>query len=314
MSQAFSFPQATHIDVNGVSLEVFSAGAGKPLVLCHGWPEHAFSWRHQVQPLVDAGYHVIAPNQRGYGNSSRPEEVTEYDIHKLTGDLVGLLDHYGYEDAVFVGHDWGAINVWNLALLHPNRVAGVINLSVPFMERGPTEWVGFWEQALGGDFYIVHFNRQPGVADAAFAENSRQFLTNLYRTEQWLDEPLDMGPGMVMINMANSKESRGRLMMSEAELQVFLDAFAVSGYTGGINWYRNFTRNWETTSEVKQLIEAQTLMIYGKHDMVPPSENLTTYVPNVEVHHLDCGHWIQQEKPQETTELMLDWLQRHYPK
>ena len=105
MSQSFTFPEPTQIDVNGVTLEVFSAGEGKPLVLCHGWPEHAFSWRYQVQPLVDAGYHVIVPNQRGYGNSSRPSEVTQYDIHHLTGDLVALLDHYGYEDAVFVGHD-----------------------------------------------------------------------------------------------------------------------------------------------------------------------------------------------------------------
>jgi len=314
-----NFPPAQMIDVNGVTLEVFSAGAPsgstprKPLVLCHGWPEHAFSWRHQINVLVDAGYHVIAPNQRGYGNSSVPSEVTDYDIHHLTSDLAALLDHYGYDDAVFVGHDWGAIIVWNMALLQPHRVQGVINLSVPFMERGTSEWVGFWEKMLGGDFYIVHFNRQPGVADAVFAANSKQFLTNLYRTEQWLDAPQDLGPGMNMINMAQTSETRGKLIMSEAELQVFVDAFATSTYTGGLNWYRNFTRNWETTSEIEQKVQQQALMIYGQHDMVPPAANLADFVPNVEVATLDCGHWIQQEKPEETNRLMLNWLSKHYP-
>jgi pimeloyl-ACP methyl ester carboxylesterase len=123
------FPKPTLISVNGVELEVFEAGqqnAGKPIVLCHGWPEHAFSWRHQVPALAAAGYHVIVPNQRGYGNSSRPTEVTDYDIEHLSGDLIALLDHYGYEDATFVGHDWGAMVVWWLTLLHPNRVNGVI--------------------------------------------------------------------------------------------------------------------------------------------------------------------------------------------
>ena len=152
-----SFPKPKIIDVNGIQLEIFEAGEGKPLVLCHGWPEHAYSWRYQIEPLVELGYHVIIPNQRGYGNSSAPESIEDYDIEQLTGDLCGVLDHFGYDDACFIGHDWGAIVVWNMALIHPNRLKALINLSVPFMERGPTEWVSFWESHLGGDFYIVHF-------------------------------------------------------------------------------------------------------------------------------------------------------------
>ncbi len=307
-----NFPKPELIQLGDVSLETFVAGSGKPIVLCHGWPEHAYSWRHQIEPLVAAGYQVIVPNQRGYGHSSRPEAVTDYDVHHLTGDLVGLLDHYGHEDAVFVGHDWGAIVVWNLALLHPNRVHGVINLSVPFMQRGPIEWVSFWESQLGGDFYIVHFNRQPGVADQALAENNERFLRNLYRTKQWQAPPPTMQPGMPLINLANSDTPTGELMMSEAELQVFIDAFAHSGYTGGINWYRNFSRNWETTKDVVQRVDAPALMIYGKYDIVPAMENLAEFVPNVETHTLECGHWIQQEQPEQTTKLMLDWLQSQY--
>jgi len=201
------FPQPTLVPVNGVELEVFEAGRhGRPVVLCHGWPEHAFSWRHQVPALVAAGYHVIVPNQRGYGNSSRPTKVTDYDIEHLTADLVALLDHYGYEDATFVGHDWGAFVVWGLTLLHPHRVNTVINLSLPYQERGETPWIELMESVLGGDFYFVHFNRQPGVADAVFDENTSRFLRNLYRKDMPASEP---APGMALIDLARAEAPRG---------------------------------------------------------------------------------------------------------
>jgi pimeloyl-ACP methyl ester carboxylesterase len=305
------FPTAELVDVNGVTLEVFSAGAGGargPMVLCHGFPELAYSWRHQIPVLTAAGYHVIAPNQRGYGRSSRPEAVTDYDITHLTGDLTALLDHFGYDDAVFVGHDWGAIVVWSLAMLHRERVRALINLSVPFLERGPTDWLSFWEEHLGGDFYIVHFNRRPGVADKVFDANTENFLRNLYRTRQWQHPPRDLGPGMAMINLATAAEGPGDLMMSEAELQTFVEAFRHSGFTGGINWYRNFARNWEIMGRVPERVEQPALMIHGRYDMVPAKPNLAEFVPNVEVHTLPCGHWIQQELPEETNRLMLDWL------
>ncbi|NKC01371.1 MAG: alpha/beta fold hydrolase [Pseudomonadales bacterium] len=308
-----TFPKAEIIPVNGIELEVFQAGAGRPIVLCHGWPEHAFSWRHQIEPLVAAGYHVIVPNQRGYGGSTKPDDVVEYDIDHLTGDLAGLLDHFGYDDALFVGHDWGAIVVWNMAMMHPNRVAGVVNLSVPFMERGPSEWVGFWEKMLGGDFYIVHFNRQPGVADAAFLENCDQFLRNMYRTNQWQHPAPELAPGMPLIAMSTTSDLSGELLMSEAELNVFADAFKQSGFTGGINWYRNFSRNWEILGDYEQKITQPTLMIYGSHDSVPKSANLGEFVPDLEVCEFDCGHWIQQERPSETNTALLDWVSRRYP-
>ena len=135
---ATDLPEPTLVAVNGVELEVVEAGprGGRAVVFCHGWPEHAYSWRHQVPALAAAGYHVIVPNQRGYGASSCPTEVTDYDLTHLTGDLVALLDHYGHEDATFVGHDWGAFVVWGLALLHPRRVNGVVALSLPYQERG----------------------------------------------------------------------------------------------------------------------------------------------------------------------------------
>ena len=308
--QQFEFPIPTRISVNGVELEVFEAGrhnAGKPVVLCHGWPEHAFSWRHQVPALVAAGYHVIVPNQRGYGNSSRPVEVTDYDIEHLSGDLVALLDHYGYDDATFIGHDWGAMVVWGLTLLHPHRVNKVINLSLPYQERGETPWVAVMEAVLGSDFYFVHFNRQPGVADSILEDNTLQFLRNMYRKNE---SPTEPQPGMAMINLARAETPRGEPLMSDSELEVFTSAFETSGFTGSINWYRNLDRNWHLLADVDPIIHQPTLMIYGDRDAVQKAQNLTTFVPNVDVVNLDCGHWIQQERPDETTHAILTWLKR----
>lgn len=310
MFDPMDFPSPSLISVNDVQLEVFEAGqqnAGNPIVLCHGWPELAFSWRYQVPALAAAGYHVIVPNQRGYGNSSRPKEVTAYDLEHLCGDLVALLDHYGYEDATFVGHDWGAMVVWGLALLHPDRVNRLINLSLPYQERGEIPWIRLMEQILGSDYYFVHFNRQPGVADAILEENTLRFFRNLYRKNEPLGDPM---PGMMMINLAKAEAPLGEPLMSDSELAVFVDAFEKTGFTGSINWYRNLDRNWHLLSEVNPIIQQPALMIYGDRDIIPKSEKLEDYVPNVEVVNLDCGHWIQQEKPEEINRVILSWLEQ----
>ena len=310
MPNPTDFPQPTLVSVNGVKLEVFEAGredAGKPIVLCHGWPEHAYSWRYQMPALAAAGYHVIVPNQRGYGNSSRPTEVTDYDIEHLSGDLVALLDRYGYEDATFVGHDWGAAVVWGLTLLHPARVNKVINLSLPYLVRGEQPWIESMEGILGSDNYFVHFNRQPGVADAVFDENTFQFLRNLYRKNQ--PPPGEPQPGVELINLARAEAPRGEPLMSDSELAVFVSAFESTGFTGSINWYRNLDRNWHLLADVDPIIQQPTLMIYGDRDTVLRSERLTEFVPEVEEVTLDCGHWIQQERPEEATQAILKWLE-----
>jgi pimeloyl-ACP methyl ester carboxylesterase len=305
------FPTPSLIAVNGIELEVFEAGQqnqGKPIVLCHGWPEHAFSWRHQVPALVAAGYHVIVPNQRGYGNSSKPTEVTDYDIQHLTGDLAALLDHFGYQDATFIGHDWGANVVWSMALLHPARVNGVVALALPYQLRGETPWVEMMETFFGSDNYFVHFNRQPGVADAILDQHTEQFLRNLYRKNV---PPVPPEPGMFMINLAKTETPLGELIMSEAELSVFVSAFDNNGFTSSINWYRNLDRNWHLLADAEPIIHKPALMIYGDKDMIPKFEQLPDFVPNVEVVNLDCGHWIQQEKTEETTHAIVTWLKKH---
>ena len=308
MLDTTKFPAPTFVDVNGVTLEVFEIGQenkGNPIVLCHGWPEHAFSWRHQMPALAAAGYHVIVPNQRGYGNSSCPSEVTNYDISHLTGDLAALLDHFGYDDAIFVGHDWGANVVWSMALLHPSCVKKIINLALPYQMRGEIPWIEMMEAFLGPDNYFVHFNRQPGVADAILDANADRFLRNLFRKNVPLTPP---EPGMMMINLAQAPGALGDPVMSDADRAVSAAAFEQNGFTGSINWYRNMDRNWQILGDVDPIIHKPALMIYGDQDMIPKSENLSEFVPGVDVVSLNCGHWIQQELPEETTKAILDWL------
>jgi len=308
MPETTLFPAPSFVCVNGVELEVFECGqenAGHPILLCHGWPEHAYSWREQMPALAADGYHVIAPNQRGYGRSSRPAEVEAYDIAALTGDLVGLLDHFGYQQAICVGHDWGANVVWGLAQLHPDRVSGIVSLALPYQPRTPKPWIEFMEEVFGSDHYLVHFNRQPGVADAVLDQNAAQFLRNLFRKNL---PPAQPSPGMMMIDLALAQQPQGDPVMCDEDLAVFVSAFAETGFTGSINWYRNLDRNWHLLADVAPRIDQRALMIYGAQDTIPQSDSLTEFVPNVEIVTLECGHWIQQERPQETTEAILTWL------
>lgn len=308
MTINYKFPIPTLISVNGVELEVFEAGqknGGQPIVLCHGWPEHAYSWRYQVAPLVEAGYHVIIPNQRGYGESSCPKEVTKYDIQHLTGDLVALLDYYQYKDAIFMGHDWGASVVWSMALLHPERVYKMINLCLPYQIRGEKPWIDFMEEAFGDDYYFVHFNKQPGVADTILNENTERFLRNLYRKNVPSQGFVE---GMEMINLARETQPLGEPVMSDDDLSVYTSAFNKTGFTPSINWYRNLNRNWHLLADASPILNHPTLMIYGEKDIIPPLPNIKDFVPNIDIKSLNTGHWIQEERPEELNQMILEWL------
>ena len=295
------------VRTNGIELEVFEAGKGGiPIILCHGWPELAFSWRFQIQKLVELGFHCIVPNLRGYGNSSKPNEVSSYDVINLSDDLNGLLDHYRISRAFFMGHDWGAWLLWYYALLHKERILGLIALSVPFRQREKTDPIKFWENVLGKDFYIVHFNNRPNVAAKSFNKNPRRVLTNLFRTDHWLSER-SKNSNYKIIKSADSDYGLGKLAMSEKELDVFVEAFSNGGFEAPCNWYRNISRNWRLSEGLNQVIETPTLMIYGKYDMVPQVD-MSKSVKNLEIRTLDCGHWIQQERPEETNNLITEWL------
>src|SRR4051794_13544411 len=170
-------PPAQRAAVNGIELAYYEAGPreGVPVVLCHGFPELAFSWRHQIKALGEAGRWVIAPDQRGYGGSSKPAGVEAYDIDQLTGDMVGLLDHLDVEKAIFCGHDWGGIVVWQAPLIHPNRVAGVIGLNTPFMSRAPADPILIMRNRFGPDMYIVWF-QTPDEPEAVLGEDTTKTM------------------------------------------------------------------------------------------------------------------------------------------
>lgn len=322
-----SFPDPKMIQTNGINMEIFEQGEGFPVILAHGFPELAYSWRFQVPALADAGYRVIAPNQRGYGETDKPEPVEAYDIRHLCGDMAGLLDALGLEKAIFVGHDWGGPVVWNMPLLYPDRVAGVVGMSVPFSPRGDFDPVAGMEAIFGPDMYIVHFNRQPGVADAAFASDPRHFFNNIFRHQTTIgavaepdgsagseDTPTEKPSfGVSLMDMFAMVDPPGESLMSAAEMEVFVAAYGKGGFTGPINWYRNITRNWEISADLPQRIDVPCAMIYGAYDIVPEGGDVSAYVPNLESITMECGHWIQHEKADEVNAFLLDWLGRNVP-
>lgn len=317
-------PPIQRAKVNGIELAYFEAGPrdGVPIVLCHGFPELAFSWRHQIKALADAGRWVIAPDQRGYGGSSRPEAVTDYDMEHLTGDLVGLLDHVGAEQAIFCGHDWGGIVVWQMPLMQRERTAGVIGLNTPFLPRSPADPIVIMRNRFGPDMYIVWF-QTPGDADKTLAADVDRTLRFFMRKPRALQQPPTPEGGStfafkdLLAQWDGSYEPDA--FLSADELAVFVETFRRTGFTGGINWYRNFTRNWERSEGLPQRIDdLPCLMITAEKDAVltpAMAEPMPMLIGDLEMHMVaGSGHWTQQEKPAEVNRLILDWLDRRFPK
>jgi len=307
------FPRPKFLETNGVRLAVYEEGEGFPVVFSHGFPELAYSWRHQLPALAAAGFRAIAPDQRGYGASDSPSEVEAYDIAKLTGDLVGVLDSLGLEKAVFCGHDWGGLVVWSMGQLHPSRVAGIIGVNTPFLPRSPVPPLQMLEQMMGPEHYIVHFQKR-GDADSRLAKDvARVFDVLMRRGIKMAD--LDTSRGIQnLATIVETGELRGVPMLSDSERDVFVRAFERSGFTGGINWYRNMDRNWRLTADSPQTISVPSLMVMAEDDFaLPPAlaEGMEARVPNLEkVLIRDCGHWTQQEKPEELNRILVDWLKR----
>ena len=313
-----NFPEPKMIRTNEINMEVFEQGEGFPLIFAHGFPELAYSWRFQIPALAKAGYRVIVPNQRGYGGTDKPESVEEYDLGHLCGDMAGLMDAFDLEKAIFIGHDWGSVVVWNMPLYYPEKVAGVVGMSVPFSPRGSVDPMPLFEQFLGDEHYIVHFNKQPGVADAAFSDNPERFFNNIFRHGQWLNSTelpstRTVGPAVSLMNLLELTDPPGAPIISKEEIDVFINAYSKGGFAGPINWYRNISRNWEISANHPQKIDVPCAMIHGSYDIVPKGADVSQYIPNLESITLECGHWIQQEKPDEVNAFLLDWLKRNAP-
>jgi len=315
-------------DDPGLTLAVHELGAGPAVVFCHGFPELAFSWRHQLPAVAAAGFRAIAPDQRGYGGSDRPEPIAAYDMHHLTGDLVALLDALELERAVFVGHDWGGFVAWAMPVLHPERCAGAVGVNTPYLARSavpPTTLMRMLVGATDGSqdekLYILWF-QQPGVADAVLARDVHRVFDVLMRravppaelmARAAASGTLDMNPFRRLAEV----EPAGEPLLSPEEMDVFVRSFERTGFTGAVNWYRNFDRNWEIAPAVGiAKIGVPSLMVTAQWDPVLRPEmaaGMPALVPDLETVMIErCGHWTQQEKPDELNRILVDWLGRRF--
>jgi pimeloyl-ACP methyl ester carboxylesterase len=309
------FPEPHFIDTNGIRMAVYEQGEGPAIILLHGFPELAYSWRHQLPALAEAGYRAIAPDQRGYGRTSVPPNVADYCIEALIADVRGLLDALGLESAVFIGHDWGAILLWHMAIMAPERIEKLIILNIPYFRRPPTDPIMMMRERYGDGFYIVNF-QDSDEADRVFAEDPVHFFDVVMRHRQISRRRFDsLPPERKVVNFIRSlKQKRhfGEPLLLAEERDYFAAAFARSGFTGPINWYRNWTHNWRITAGVDPVIAIPTLFIGAVDDVIVAPEQIEAMKPlvtDLTIRMLDdCGHWSQQEKPADVNRLILDWL------
>lgn len=319
--------QSEFISTNGITLHALTEGIdrdGPLLVLVHGWPELAYSWRHQIAPLAAAGYRVCAIDVRGYGQSDRPAAVQAYAMTEHVADILGVIDHYGAGSATLIGHDWGGPIVWNAALAHPERINAVAGLSVPYFRRAPIPPLALWDKiytARERFFYQVYFQKE-GVAEAAFEADHWASLSKIYYAmcgdaarngDVWpaigVNEP-------VLDHMSAPEPFPSWL--SAAELDFFASAFRQTGFRGAFNRYRNIDHDYHALPNygVDRISQPATF-IAGALDlvrgMVPGrdafefADELLDDCRGVTLID-DAGHWIQQERPDEVTAALLAFL------
>ncbi|MBB4944504.1 pimeloyl-ACP methyl ester carboxylesterase [Kitasatospora gansuensis] len=310
------------VEANGVRLHIAEQGEGPLVVLLHGFPETWYSWRHQFGVLAAAGYRVVAPDLRGFGRSDRPAAVERYSQLHLVGDVTGLLDALGEERAVLVGHDWGSPLAWNTALLRPERVRGVVALGLPYLPRGGVSALAGMTQALGEGFYMNYLQR-PGVADAELAGDVRGSLSRIFRWG-FGDSPQASAAVLPVVpeggTFLDLLPEAGALpgWLTEADLDVYAEDFARTGFSGGLNWWRTMELSWELTAPWQGApMSAPALYMYGERDgsvQLPGLDqliaNLGHLVPNLTrtVALPGVGHWTQQERPEEVNAELLKFL------
>ena len=312
------------LDVNGIRMRVVEQGEGPLVLLVHGWPESWYSWRHQLPALAAAGYHAVAPDMRGYGGTDAPLEIEDYDIFDLCGDLVGLIDALGEEQAVLVAHDWGAVVARDCVRLEADRFSAVVNMSVPFggFATSPIE---NWRNQYGDNFYYILYFQEldadgHGVAEAEFDADPRGILSRLYLTGATLRPPEVTDPlrsaGGWIPRMGEPTDFPA--WINGGELDYYVEELTRSGFRGGINYYRNMQRNWELTPELRDMPVSQPAMfIAGENDVVIGGiteealrARLTQAATDLRGVHLipGIGHWVQQQEPQEVNRLLLEFL------
>ena len=315
------------VETNGQRMHVAEAGQGPLVVLCHGFPESWYSWRHQLTALAEAGYHAVAPDQRGYGQTTVPEAIEHYTLLHLVGDIVGLLDALGEPTAVIAGHDWGAPVAWHAALLRPDRFRAVIGLSVPYRPRGFTRPTSVMATTADAVFYQLYF-QEPGVAEADLERDPRATIRRLlYWGSGEGRDPAggrvgagDVGMVPRSTGLVQSRPDPPTLpaWLTAADVDFYAGEFARVGFRGGLNWYRNIDRNWELLAPwTGARVTVPALYLAGERDLVLAFRGmdqllpaLPRLVPNLRKTIVlpGCGHWTQQERPAEVNAAMLEFL------
>ena len=299
------------VPVNGITLHYAEQGSGPPVVLCHGFPELWFSWRHQIPALAMAGFRAIALDQRGYGESDAPPEIEDYGLQNLLGDLLALLDALALPRAIFIGHDWGSVVVWNLALRYPERVSAVASLNLPFRPRSPINPLERMPE------YQRYF-QTPGVAEAELDAEVERFFRLTMRGSDPEEKSGELSPifrigkrGGLLAGLPEDPPPSA--ILTAEDLNYYVRSFKRTGFRGGLNWYRNIERNWKWNAEMDdRKIEQPALMVTaGKDSVLTPAlaEGMEEWVPNLTRAHIEnCGHWTQQEHPQQVNRFLIDWL------
>lgn len=317
---AHPFPQRSWAETNGIKMAFHEMGSGPAVILLHGFPELAFSWRHQIAALAEEGWRVIAPDLRGFGATGCQGALEDYRLANLALDILGLMDALGIGEAVVVGHDFGGFLTWTLARDHPDRIRGVVSLNTPYTHRGSQDLPATMLRVRGPENYMVVF-QQPGVAEAflgrdpvaMFSRLMRRPALSLAEFEQRADQRIRALP---MSLFTGDPLLMGEPLLSAAEVDVFASAFMETGFEGALNWYRNMRRNWLDTAEADDRIRVPALMVSAADDyFLPPSttRDMEQHVDDLERYLVpDCGHWTQQEKPEEINRLLIDWLRRRF--
>lgn len=315
------------VEANGIRLHLVEQGTGPLVLLCHGFPESWYSWRHQLGALAAAGFHAVAPDMRGYGRTDRPEAADQYTLLHLVGDMVGLLDALGAEQAVIAGHDWGAPVAWHAALLRPDRFRAVIGLSVPFIPRGPVRPTTRMPRTDDAVFYQLYF-QEPGVAEAELERDVRASLRRILYSGSG-DVPRRPGRGDRRDAVGMVPRRGGFLdrtldpetlpsWLTEADVDFYAGEFLRTGFRGGLSWYRSIDRSWELLAPFAGArVGVPALYVAGERDLVVAFRGMDRLIPSLAqvVPGLrrtlilpGCGHWTQQERPAEVTAAMLEFL------
>jgi pimeloyl-ACP methyl ester carboxylesterase len=314
------------VETNGIRMHLAEAGRGPLVLMCHGFPESWYSWRHQLVALAAAGFHAVAPDMRGYGRTDRPEAIDHFTLLHLVGDMVGVLAALGEETAVIAGHDWGAPVAWHAALLRPDRFRAVIGLSVPYRPRGSTRPTTAMPQTDEAVFYQLYF-QTPGVAEKELERDPRQTIRQVlfWGSGDARRAPVTLGGGSSGMVRRDGGFLTGRdapptlpAWVTEADVDYYASEFARTGFGGGLNWYRNIDRNWELLAPwTGAKVTVPALYVAGDRDLVLEFRGMDQLVPAPEqfVPELretiilpGCGHWTQQERAEEVNAAMLRFL------